>query len=282
VVVAAKFLARKQSPMPRQIISPLVCLLTALTLPMPSCLAAPPVDFQRQIQPMLAEHCTACHGVDPDERKSGLRLDLRMEALKGGESGSPAIVPERPDASEMIRRVISNDPDLIMPPKDHNKPLTADQIATLKQWISEGANYEAHWAFTPPTKLPLPNVGTQQPIDAFVSARLQKESLQPATRAANHTLCRRIYLDLTGLPPSPAELLAFEKDGATATMEKLLNSERFGEKWARHWLDLARYSDTNGYEKDLQREQWSWRDWVIDSINQRYAVRSIPGGTDCW
>ena len=263
-------------------LSSLLCCLATLTSGVQAASAAPPVDFQRQVQPILAEHCTLCHGVDTADRKSGLRLDVRADALKGGESGSPAIVPGRPDESEFLRRIVSDDPDVMMPPKDHKKPLTAEQVSTLKQWIAEGANYEAHWAFTPPEKLPLPNVGTQQPIDAFVSARLQKESLRPSAPSTASALCRRIYLDLTGLPPSPGELSAFKKDGAVATIDALLNSERFGEKWARHWLDLARYSDTNGYEKDLQREQWSWRDWVIDSINRdmpydQFLVEQIAG-----
>jgi mono/diheme cytochrome c family protein len=252
----------------RTILNP-VWILAALMFQLPLCPAAPPVDFQRQVQPILAEHCTLCHGVDAEDRKSGLRLDLRPDAVKGGES-------------EFIRRISSDDPDLRMPPKDHNKPLATEQIATLKQWIFEGANYEAHWAFTPPAQSPLPDVGTQQAIDAFVSARLQKEALKPSVRASTSALCRRIYLDLTGLPPSPAELSAFETEGTTATIDALMNTERFGEKWARHWLDLARYSDTNGYEKDLQREQWSWRDWVIDSINHdmpydQFLVEQIAG-----
>ncbi len=259
-----------------------VYILAAIVHEVHTVSAAPPVDFQRQVQPILAEHCTLCHGVDAADRKSGLRLDLRTDALKGGESGSPAVVPGRPEDSELIRRITSDSDDVIMPPKDHNKPLTTDQIATLTQWIAEGAVYEAHWAFNPPAKSPLPNVSNQQPIDAFVAARLLRESLKPAGRATDSALCRRIYLDLTGLPPSPSELAAFKKDGAVATIDALLNSERFGEKWARHWLDLARYSDTNGYEKDLQREQWSWRDWVIDSINRdmpydQFLVEQIAG-----
>ena len=199
--------------MPNKMLSGFLSVLAALISCRQSGSAAPPVDFQRQVQPILAEICTLCHGVDGDDRKSGLRLDLRPDALKGGESGSPAIVPGRPAESEFIRRITSDDPDVRMPPNDSKKSLTSDQIATLKQWIAEGANYEAHWAFTPPAKSPLPIVGTQQPIDAFVSARLQKESLKPAVRATDSAVCRRIYLDLTGLPPSPAELLGFEKNG---------------------------------------------------------------------
>ena len=244
--------------------------------------AVPPVDFQRQVQPILAEHCTLCHGIDADARKSGLRLDVRIDALAGGESGIAAILPGMPDASEMIRRITSLDDDTVMPPADHKKPLSEAQIATLKQWITEGAKYEGHWAFIAPTKSVPPHAEADHPIDAFVLGRLKTESLTPAPQASRFALCRRIYLDLTGLPPSPQELTAFETDGVAATIDVLLRSERFGEKWARHWLDLARYSDTNGYEKDLPREQWSWRDWVIEAINSdmpydQFLVEQIAG-----
>ena len=244
--------------------------------------AAPPVDFQRQVQPILAEHCTLCHGVDTDVRKAGFRVDVRVNALAGGESGNAAIVPGQPDDSEMMRRITSHDADTMMPPKDHNKPLSEVQIATLRQWITEGAKYENHWAFTAPTKSVFPQVGPDQPIDAFVLARLTEELLTPSQPASNAALCRRIFLDLIGLPPSPQELAAFETDGVAKTLESLFQSDRFGEKWARHWLDLARYSDTNGYEKDLQREQWSWRDWVIEAINldmpyDQFVVEQIAG-----
>lgn len=244
--------------------------------------AAPPVDFQRLVQPILAEHCTLCHGVDADVRKAGLRIDVRADALAGGESGLAAIVPGQPDDSEMIRRITSLEANTVMPPKDHNKPLSQAQIATLKQWIAEGASYESHWAFTAPTKSVLPSVGTDHPIDAFVMSQLQAELLTPSPQASNSALCRRIYLDLIGLPPSPQELSAFDMDGVAATIESLLRSDRVGEKWARHWLDLARYSDTNGYEKDMPREQWSWRDWVIEAINldmpyDQFIVEQIAG-----
>lgn len=263
-------------------ILPLLAILAAsVTLPSFST-AAPPVDFQRHVQPILAEHCTLCHGVDQQVRKASLRLDIRSDALKGGESGMAAIVPGKPDDSEMIRRITLPDADTVMPPKDHNKPLSEAQIATLKQWIAEGAKYESHWAFAPPTKSALPKVGIEHPIDAFVQSRLQSESLDRSPQASSSALCRRIYLDLTGLPPSPQELTAFDSAGAATTIDFLLKSERFGEKWARHWLDLARYSDTNGYEKDLQREQWSWRDWVIEAINldmpyDQFLVEQIAG-----
>lgn len=240
------------------------------------------IDFQRDIQPILAEHCTACHGVDQEDRKGELRLDLRDSALKGGESGTAAIVPGKPLDSELIHRITSTDEGTIMPPPSQKKPLSPAQIEILKKWIADGAKYEAHWAFTPPQNTALPNVGTGHPVDAFVIDRLKKEQLVPSPRAADAALCRRIYLDLIGLPPSPQELQEFAQQGADATIQKLLASERFGEKWARHWLDLARYSDTNGYEKDLQREQWAWRDWVIESLNKdmpydQFLVEQLAG-----
>lgn len=258
-------------------------LLTSLTwLALVASPVAAEVDFQRDIQPILAEHCTACHGVDAEDRKGELRLDVRDAALKGGESGTAAIVPGKPLDSELIRRITSTDEATMMPPPSQKKPLSPDQIEALKTWITEGAKYEAHWAFTPPQKEALPSVGTAHPVDAFVIDRLKQEQLAPSPSATDAALCRRIYLDLIGLPPSPQELKEFEQQGADATIQKLLASERFGEKWARHWLDLARYSDTNGYEKDLQREQWAWRDWVIEALNKdmpydQFLVEQIAG-----
>ena len=239
-------------------------------------------DFLREVQPILAEHCAQCHGVDAGQRQSGLRLDLREAALKGGDSGMPALIPRKPGESELVRRITATNPDEVMPPPDHKRPLSPKQVETLKKWIEEGANYESHWAFTPPVKSPLPSAGTLHPVDALVIERLKSHQLALSPPAAPATLCRRLYLDLIGLPPSPAELAEFEEVGYEATVEKLLASERFGEKWARHWLDVARYSDTNGYEKDLQREQWKWRDWVIDAFNRdmpydRFLIEQIAG-----
>src|SRR5262245_16668421 len=244
--------------------------------------AAPPVDFQRDVRPIFAEHCTLCHGVDPADRKSGLRLDVRETALKGGDTGTPAIVPGSPDDSELIRRITSTDANEVMPPPRHKKPLSAKQIETLKQWIKDGAPYESHWAFSAPRKLRLPEGGPLHPVDAFVTARLKARGLALLPAAVPAALCRRVYLDLIGLPPSPQELAAFEREGFEATVEKLLASERFGEKWARHWLDAARYSDTNGYEKDMPREQWKWRDWVVEALNRdlpydQFLVEQLAG-----
>ncbi|MGQ0635941.1 MAG: PSD1 and planctomycete cytochrome C domain-containing protein [Planctomycetaceae bacterium] len=243
--------------------------------------AAPPIDFQRDVQPILTDHCSQCHGVDANERKSGLRLDIRASALKGGDSGTPAIVPGNLDESELVRRILATD-DEIMPPTKHRKPLLPRQIETLKQWVAEGAPYETHWAFTAPQRPPLPETGASHPVDAFVSSHLAARGLAPAAPADAATLCRRVYLDLIGLPPSPEELATFQQTGLAATVKDLLASERFGEKWARHWLDVARYSDTNGYEKDLPREQWAWRDWVIEALNHdmpydQFLVEQIAG-----
>ena len=240
------------------------------------------VQFNRDIQPVLAEHCTLCHGVDAAGRQSGLRLDLRDSALQGGESGTAAIVPGHPEQSELIRRITSTDADVVMPPPRHKKPLSAKQIDVLTRWIKEGANYESHWSFTAPLKAKLPDVGVAHPVDAFVVARLKERDLSLSPAATSAALCRRLFLDLIGLPPSPDELTAFEQRGFEATVEALLKSERFGEKWARHWLDVARYSDTNGYEKDLPREQWMWRDWVVDAFNRdlpydQFLIEQLAG-----
>lgn len=243
--------------------------------------AAPPVDFQREVQPILAEYCLHCHGADAKHRKAKLRLDTRDGAVAGGRSGEPAVAPGMPDASELIVRVVSTDADLVMPPPSEKKLLTDAQRSTLKRWVAEGAKYDTHWAFTLPVKAPLPP-GTESPIDAFVRDRLKREGLTAAPPAVSHAICRRLYLDLVGLPPSPTELAAFERDGFATTVEKLLASPRYGEKWARHWLDLARYSDTNGYEKDMPREMWAWRDWVVAALNRdlpydRFVIEQIAG-----
>ena len=230
------------------------------------------VDYEKDVQPIFAEHCTACHGVDAATRESGLRLDLREAVLKGGESGSPAVVPGNPDESELFRRVTSS----------HNKPLSETQIDTLRAWILAGADYSAHWAFVGPKQPVIPPDGPQHPIDAFVASKLSAMNIAASPVETAGVLCRRLYLDLTGLPPTPAELRGFEVEGMEVTIEKLMASERFGEKWARPWLDVARYSDTNGYEKDMRRDQWAWRDWVIQSINEdmpynQFVIEQIAG-----
>ncbi len=253
------------------------------------CIAAAPAralaagpDFEREIRPILAEHCGHCHGVDPQTRQGGLRLDIRDSALAGGDSGTPAIVPGQPAESEIVARIWSTDPDVIMPPPHEKKPLEPEQMRLLEEWIAAGAVYEPHWAFVPPQQAPVPTVGASHPVDAFVHANLAAKQIEPAPPADPATLCRRLYLDLVGLPPSPDDLAAFRRDGYEKTVDKLLASPRYGEKWARHWLDLARYADSNGYEQDAFRQMWLWREWVIDAVNRdmpydQFIVEQIAG-----
>ena len=262
-----------------------VALAGAVVLTISMVQAAVPerVDFIKHVQPILAEHCTHCHGLDAETRQGGLRLDLRDPALAGGDSGLAAIVVGKPAESELVRRIHSQDPDEIMPPPRENKPLTPEKMAILEAWITQGAEYAGHWAFEPPQKAAPPQVpGVTNPVDAFVRANLAEQQLAPAPRADDAALCRRIYLDIVGLPPSPADLEAFARDGYEKTVDRLLASERYGEKWARPWLDLARYSDTNGYEKDLKRDMWAWRDWVIAALNRdmpydQFVIEQLAG-----
>ncbi|MFA6546269.1 MAG: PSD1 and planctomycete cytochrome C domain-containing protein, partial [Limisphaerales bacterium] len=243
------------------------------------------------IQPLLAEHCFHCHGKDEQARKGRLRLDERDAALKGGKSDGPAIVPGQPDKSALMVRILTHDADELMPPPKEKKPVKPADVAKLRQWIADGAPYAGHWAFTAPVKPPLPaGVVAKHPVDAFIQARLKKERLTLSPAAAPETLCRRLHLDLIGLPPSPAALDAFVKEASArgldaasvALTDELMKDKRFGEKWARHWLDAARYSDSNGYEKDLPRDQWIWREWVIGALNRdlpydRFITEQIAG-----
>ena len=257
------------------------CMLIAFLAWSASVGAEQTIDFRRQIQPILSEHCNLCHGADETARQSGLRLDLEADAHRGGDSGLPAILPGDSAKSLVIQRITSGDTDSVMPPPHANKPVSASQIKLLRQWIDEGARYESHWAFSVPIKKPLP-IEAKSPIDAFIRHRLQKAGYSPATRAPDSALARRVQLDVIGIPPSPAETAAFESATLETRIDELLASERFGEKWARHWLDVARYSDTNGYEKDMRRDQWAWRDWVIDAMNRdmpydQFVIEQIAG-----
>jgi mono/diheme cytochrome c family protein len=245
--------------------------------------AATGPDFQREIQPLLAEHCAHCHGIDQATRQGGLRLDIRQNALEGGDSGQAAIVPGKPGESEIVARIRSTDPDVIMPPPHEKKPLNPEQMRLLEEWIAAGASYSPHWSFVVPRKAVVPAVATSaSAIDSFVRSRLAEKQFEPAPPADPAALCRRVYLDLVGLPPSPDDLASFARDGYEMTVDKLLASPRFGEKWARHWLDLARYADSNGYEKDLPRDMWAWRDWVIAAFNRdlpydQFVIEQIAG-----
>ena len=282
--------------------------------------AAPAYDFDKDIKPILESTCVRCHG--ETRQKSSFRLDTREWLLKGGEENEKVIVEGHSDQSALIRLVAGLVEDIPMPPKKEGVTLTARQIGLLRAWIDAGARYPAgvtlvntnvsaetaesveaekiakavldrgrdHWAFKTPARPPLPRVTNtawaKTPIDAFVLARLEKEGLAPAPEADRATLLRRVSLDLTGLPPTLQELDAFLADSApdayARQVERLLESPHYGERWARHWLDAARYADSDGFEKDKPRFAWAYRDWVIDAINEdlpydRFIIEQIAG-----
>ena len=233
---------------------------------------AKPVDFERDIRPILADNCFHCHGRDDEHRKAKLRLDTAEGAAAAG-----AIVPGETAASPLVKRITSADPDFQMPPPDSKRSLTGGQIALLTQWVAEGAEYKAHWAFVPiERKVPPPvedgDHWIENPIDMFVLARLNAEGIAPAPRANKETLLRRVTLDLTGVPPTIEELDAFlADDGPDAyerAIDRLLASPGYGEHMAARWLDVARYADTFGYQTDFEMYVWPWRDWVIDTFNR--------------
>ncbi len=250
---------------------------------------ARPIQFNRDVRPILSDACFQCHGPDKAKRKAKLHFDTAAGA-------GPAIVLGKPDASELIKRITADDKTKRMPPASAAVSLSAKQIETLRRWIKEGAKWEEHWAFIAPERAPLPSVKDKawprNPIDHFVLARLEQAGLTPAPEADPVTLIRRMALDLTGLPPTPAEVDQFTKawDAAgaerQATVEtladRLLASPRYGERMAQRWLDGARYADTNGYQTDGERVMWRWRDWVIEAFNDnmpfdRFTIEQIAG-----
>ena len=250
----------------------------------------PAVQFNRDIRPILSEHCYACHGPDERKRLSKLRLDVETSA-RGDLGGHSAIVPGDPAASELIRRVTSGDQARRMPPAYAGaEKLSSREIALLTRWIAQGAQWQKHWAFIPPSRPELPAISDRRwprnPIDDFVMARLDAEGLKPSPEAEKRALLRRVSLDLTGLPPTPADVETFLRDESAGAYEKvvdrLLASPHYGERMAARWLDAARYADTNGYQTDAERFMWRWRDWVIDAFNRnlpydRFAVEQMAG-----
>ncbi|MCC6235745.1 MAG: DUF1549 domain-containing protein, partial [Verrucomicrobiales bacterium] len=250
---------------------PTTLLAALLALPRLAQAADRPIDFNRDIRPLLSDRCFACHGPDDHERKARLRLDHRDHALAPAKSGAAAIVPGRPQESELVKRLLTSDADDHMPPASTGKKLSPEQIALLQRWIAEGAEYRAHWSFVPPQRPALP-APAAHPIDGFVEARLAAEGLTPAPQADRTSLIRRATLDVTGLPPTPEEVDAFLADTAPKAYEKLvdrlLDSPRYGERMAVEWLDAARYADTHGYHLDSGRDMTAWRDWVIRAFNE--------------
>ena len=241
------------------------------------------VDFQRQVRPILSENCFLCHGPDQNMRMADLRLDTR-------EGAKAVIVPGKPDESLLIKRIFAEKPAMRMPPISSHRMLTGAQKDVLKTWIAEGAPWKEHWAFINPVRPPLPTVKDAQwsktPIDRFILAKLESNSLEPAPEADRHTLIRRVTLDLTGLPPTPAEVELFLNDKSVdaygKVVDRLLASPRYGEHRARYWLDAARYADTQGLHIDNYREMWPYRDWVIAAFNRnlpfdRFTIEQLAG-----
>lgn len=250
--------------------------------------AAEPVSFSRDIQPILSDNCYFCHGPDANQRAAGLRLDLQEEA-------AAVIEPHDTEASELVRRVTSEDPYEVMPPPDSNRSLSPGQIELLRQWVEQGAEWGVHWSFAPLKRPPVPasaeasddpTAEQANPIDRFVAAKLAERDWKPAPEASRRTLIRRVTLDLTGLPPTPEEVEAFLHDrdpqAYARLVDSLLSRPAYGERMAWNWLDAARYADSNGYQGDGERTMWPWRDWVIDAFNRnlpydQFTIDQIAG-----
>jgi len=257
---------------------PVVLSVLLLTAIVSSAGAIEPVQFGRDVLPILSSTCFSCHGPDEHDRKGKLRLDLEADAKKEHENGVP-IVPGHPEKSSVIERLLTKDSDEVMPPPKAHKEVKAEQVETLRRWISEGATWGRHWSFEP----------IQKPtgdIDLLVKSVLEKKGLGLRSVAAPHVLVRRLALDLVGVPPTPEQAAAFAREPSSAAYERLvdelLGSSQFGEHWARLWLDLARYADTKGYEKDLERTIWPWRDWVVNALNadmplDRFTEEQLAG-----
>ena len=252
-----------------------------------SASAAEHVQFNRDIRPIFSDTCFACHGPDENKVKGKLRLDSLDAARKGGKSGEPAITPGHPEKSEVMKRLLTKDTDDHMPPADFHKVLSKAQIALVEQWIKEGAEYQGHWAFQIPVKPTVPTIPAGgNAIDGFLAQGLTAKGLKPNGDAPKATLLRRAALDLTGLPPSDADLQAFQSDSSpeawSKAIDRLMASPHYGENMAMQWLDFARYADSNGFQSDTQRTMWPYRDWVIKAFNDNkpfdaFTVEQLAG-----
>jgi len=287
-------------------------LLLCALLPLPRASGAAKLDFNRDIRPILSDNCFACHGPDTQKIKGGLRLDSHEAALKPAKSGAPAIVPGKPEKSALLQRINTKSAADLMPPPEAHKTLSAAQKDTLRRWIAEGANYSAHWAFVAPQRPEVAKPSKQfsvfsfqsgkrdssaslntgslntehSAIDALLLARLRKDGLKFSPEADRITLLRRVALDLTGIPPTPAEVDAFLADKSPNAFERvvdrLLASPRYGERMAMNWLDYARYADSHGFQTDSSRSMWPWREWVIKAFNDnvpfdRFTIEQLAG-----
>ena len=278
----------------RQCFGRISSMVAALVLmwaaPFARAAARPSIDYNRDIRPILSENCFACHGPDANKRKAGLRLDQRDGAIKPLKSGETAVVPGDPARSGIFARLMSDDPDEHMPPPETSKKVTPAQIELLRQWVREGAVWKGLWSLEAPKRPELPQVKNaawaKNVIDSFILARLEKDLLAPTPEADQSTLIRRLSLDLTGLPPTPAEVDAFARDASPDAYEKvvdrLLANPHFGERMALEWLDAARFADTHGYHIDSGRDMTLWRDWVIHAFNANtpfdvFTVEQVAG-----
>ncbi len=248
------------------------------------------VEYNRDIRPILSNNCWKCHGPDDKTRRAGLRFDVRDDAVRLTKRGTAAIVPGKPDQSELVKRVLSADPEHRMPPPDSNKSLSEREKLLLRKWIEQGAEYQPHWSFIPVNRPAAPQMPAgswpRGGVDQFILARLQAEGLRPAPEADKTTLIRRVTLDLTGLPPTPAEVDAFladdRPDAYDRLVDRLLASPRYGERMAVDWLDAARFADTHGYHIDSGRDMTHWREWVINAFNanmpfDQFTVEQLAG-----
>lgn len=276
---------------PRRVLGPIVLALLASGWESRADEPAQPIDYARQVRPILSRNCFPCHGQDEGKRAGGLRLDVREAATRPLDDGATAIVPGDVDSSELIFRITEEDETVGMPPKESGNRLTSEEVAVLTRWVEEGAPYAGHWSLTAPTRHPLPRIErTAWPrngIDHFIARRLEDEGLAPSREADRFILLRRASFDLRGLPPSPEEVAAFANDTAPDAYERavdrFLDDPAYGERWARVWLDLARYADSAGYGSDpLRPDVWRYRDWVIAAFNDnvpydRFTVDQIAG-----
>ena len=241
------------------------------------------ISFNFHVKPILSDKCFTCHGPDAIKREAGLRFDIETSAKSElpESPGKFAILPGETDASELVKRIFSSDPDIQMPPADSNLKLTEEEKEILKKWIAQGAAYEKHWAFVTPKKGKIPEVKEKNwpknEIDNFILEKIEERGLKPSPEATAEKLLRRISLDITGLPPSYEDVGKFiSKDevlDVPMAIDHYLSLPAYGEKMTRDWLDLARYADSHGYQDDSYRTMWPWRDWVIHAFNENYTVR---------
>jgi Protein of unknown function (DUF1553)/Protein of unknown function (DUF1549)/Planctomycete cytochrome C len=257
--------------------------------------SGPPIQFNRDVRPILSQYCLACHGFDQAKREAGLRLDTQEGALALLDSGNKAVVPKNPHQSELLRRITSTDEEERMPPTSSGKTLSDTQRHILQTWIEQGAEYERHWSFIRPSRPDVPKLSSpssgelKSPIDRFILSEIAAHGLTAAPQADAVTLIRRVCLDLSGLPPSLEDVDRFvsaaainSDDAYRQLVDRLLDSSSYGERWGRWWLDQARYADSNGYSIDAPRQIWKYRDWVVDALNRdlpfdQFTVEQLAG-----